>query len=107
MESLLSPYRQPLRSLVPTRAIGHVTQVHGLSIEVEGLRATVGELFTVAPSAESGIDVAPVLAEVIAVKTGSILMMPYGPVHGLSSGCEVQAAGTKANIGVGEQMLGR
>ncbi|MBC7604504.1 MAG: FliI/YscN family ATPase [Ramlibacter sp.] len=108
MSSLLAPYRQSLQRCELTRTVGHVRQLGGLTVEVEGLRASVGDLFTILASAASAASLdTRVLAEVVAVKADSLLLMPYGSLHGLSAGCEVISADTQTTIGVGDALLGR
>ncbi|MRD48683.1 FliI/YscN family ATPase [Caenimonas koreensis] len=108
MSSLLAPYRQSLRGLQLARPVGHVRQLGGLTVEVEGLRASIGDMFSIAPgSSPAQGAAAPVLAEVVAVKAASLLLMPYGGLHGLSAGDEVLAAPSQTHIGVGGGLLGR
>ena len=109
MMASLEPYRHRVAQAALTRRIGQVRHVGGLSVEVDGLNATVGELCEVWPR-ESSEDVelaCPVLAEVVGVRADHLALMTYGSVHGLAAGCEVVALGVRSRIGVGEGLLGR
>ncbi len=105
----LSPYRQAAARATLVRRSGHVHRLGGLSLEVQGLEAEVGELCLVQPRPSSAGQAArePVLAEVVAARADHITLMPYGSLEGLSAGCEVQTAGSRAQIGVGDGLLGR
>jgi len=90
VSSVLGPYRQAVGAAVLTRRIGRVRELGGLSVEVEQLDATVGELCTIWPreSAEPGAaERSPILAEVVGARAGSLALMPYGSVQGLAAGC--------------------
>jgi flagellum-specific ATP synthase len=109
MQARLEPYRQALRHATLARRIGRVRQLGGLAVEVEGLRATLGELCTIrlpdAPQRPGRA--ASILAEVVGVKADGVTLMPYGPVQGVAAGCEVVADGHQSRIGVGNELLGR
>ncbi len=105
----LAPYRRAVAQAPLTRRMGHVRRLGGLSVEVHGLDATVGELCAIWPRS-SGRDAAPrapVLAEVVGVRADHLALMPYGSVQGLAAGCEVVAQGSHSQIGVGPELLGR
>ncbi len=93
-----------------TRRIGRVSQLSGLSIEVSGLNASVGELCSIYPK-QSGKRNEPaadrILAEVVGIGAGFLTLMPYGSVQGLAAGCEVEAENSFSEIGVGYELLGR
>lgn len=92
------------------RRIGQVTQFSGLSIEVKGLDASVGELCRIFPrnvAFDHSEIKEPILAEVVGIGNGSLIVMPYGPVHGIAAGCEVVADGNVGLVGVGDALLGR
>ena len=109
MNISLAPYRRSVAEAPLTRRIGQVRHLGGLSVEVQGLNATVGELCEIRPcgSSQHAALGSPVLAEVVGVRADHLALMPYGSVHGLAAGCEVVALGGRSKIGVGQALLGR
>jgi len=108
MSAALATYRRAVAQACFTRRIGHVSRLGGLSVEVRGLAATVGELCAILPRAGPGAPNGPsILAEVVGVQGSHLALMPYGSVHGLAAGCEVVAQGSQSEIGVGAELLGR
>lgn len=110
MSALLAPYRQAVQRARLVRRLGQVVRLGGLSVDVEGLQADVGELCLIRPHAGQGATAQagqPVLGEVVAVKGRQLTLMPYGLVDGLRAGCEVQATGGRPEISVGDGLLGR
>jgi flagellum-specific ATP synthase len=112
----LQVYRQALGRTELGRRLGWVRQIQGLAIESQGPDATVGELCRIyprqgrkGPAKTISSDAAPqgVLAEVVSLTGDRLILMPYGPVHGVAAGCQVQALGRDTSFGVGPQLLGR
>lgn len=81
--------------------VGSVRGVVGLTVEVAGTGAAVGELVTI--DAPDG----PVPAEVVATGRGSAHAMPLGPTHGLRAGMRVRPRGSALTAPVGPGLLGR
>lgn len=88
-------------SAAAPRRTGEVTRVVGLTFEVAGVDAAIGDVVTVA--AERG----SVLGEVVAIGPGSVVAMPLGELHGIRAGSPVEAAGGSISVPVGEELLGR
>src|SRR3569832_1368975 len=103
----LAGYRRALKHAAVVRRIGHVSRLGGLSVEVHGLDATIGEFCSIRRRGAAHVAQAPVLAEVVAVKGDHLALMPYGPLEGLAAGCEVLAEGAYAQFDVGDALLGR
>lgn len=103
---MLSAYRKAIAATELTRRIGHVTQLTGMAIEASGPDAAVGELCTIAARRPAGGTV-DICAEVVGLKQGRVILMPYGALDGVAAGCEVIAIGVNADIGVGDALLGR
>ena len=80
---------------------GRVRRVVGLKLEVEGLDAAIGEAVVV--------DVAgtPLPAEVVALRDGGLVCMPFGTLQGVRAGAPVQATGGPLRMGLGTELLGR
>jgi flagellum-specific ATP synthase len=109
MSPTLTSYRRAIAQASLTRRIGHVRRLGGLSVEVHGLDAAVGELCAIWPRKSAGVssEGTPVLAEVVGVRPDHLALMPYGSVQGLAAGCEVVAQGSHSEVGVGPGLLGR
>ena len=82
------------------QAVGRLRAVVGLTLEVVGTGAAVGDLVRVG----EGADV--VLAEVAATSAGTARCMPLGPTRGLRAGMAVSPAGAM-RVPVGSGLLGR
>ncbi len=103
---MLSHYRSAVEGMELTRRIGHVRQLTGLAIEASGPDAAIGELCTIRARRPGG-GTADIGAEVVGLRHGHVILMPYGALDGVAAGCEVIAHGAAADIGVGEALLGR
>ncbi len=108
-----------LGSVELTRRLGIVHTLRGLSMESRGPQCHVGELCAVIPA---GMDLSPqaidrlvteghadsaTLAEVVAIQSGQVTLMPFGPMRGLSAGSTVVALGDRSRIAAGDELLGR
>jgi flagellum-specific ATP synthase len=98
-------YRSFLRSSELGQRIGWVRRLQGLAIEAEGPRAELGEMCHVYGSDDDSA--VPLRAEVVGVEGGRTLLMPYEPLRGMGAGGRVVALGSKAEVRVGQQLLGR
>lgn len=85
------------------RRMGRVTGISGQSIEAVGPDVAIGEVCEVA----SGPGPGKLLAEVVGVRPGRVILMPYGEVRGIGSGSAVAATGESARVAVGDRLLGR
>lgn len=80
---------------------GHVSRVAGLTFEVDGLEAAIGDVI------RAGDGQASVLGEVVAVRSDGLVAMPLDELHGLRAGAPVRAAGGALSVPVGHELLGR
>jgi len=96
-------YLEAIESSEFTRRIGRVTQFLGLVIEADGPDAYLGEKCEIVSRSQTG----SVMAEVVGIKNGRVLLMPYGEIRGISIGSEVVASGKKFEVAVGKALLGR
>lgn len=90
-----------LSNFTPYRYIGKVTRVIGLTIEVTGIKAFIGEVCKVKVHEEY------VLTEVVGFKDQCSLLMPFGDLKGISPGCKVYSTGKSHSIPVGKNLLGK
>ncbi|RDY24534.1 flagellar protein export ATPase FliI [Romboutsia maritimum] len=81
---------------------GKVKKVIGLTIEVEGIKAFVGELCVVYNQLNSPID-----CEVVGFKDEEIILMPLGELTGIGPGCRVVAKGVPLNVKCSDELLGK
>lgn len=86
-----------------TRRTGKVRQFLGLIVEADGPEAFWGERCEI----RSNLQQQPTPAEVVGIKDGKVLLMPYRQVQGISLGSEVVATGRCSEVPVGEALLGR
>ncbi len=94
-EALQLPVKQAKR-------FGKVSGIVGNIVECTGLEASVGEMFGIQTILGTTI-----AAEVVGLKDGKTLMMPYDRVVGMKNGCLVESMGESLNVGVGDHLLGR
>ena len=101
--TMLSEYCRGIESAALVRRTGKVNQFFGLVVEANGPDAFLGERCEIY-SRDGGV---PVRAEVVGIKNGRVLLMPYGELQGISLGSEVIATGRPVDIAVGDALLGR
>lgn len=87
----------------PCRRSGRLSAIRGMVLEASGLDVRLGELVDIHPA--QGGEVLP--AEVVGLHGEHALLMPYGPVDGLSLASEVLARGEAWSVPVGAGLLGR
>ena len=95
--------RNALQSPVkPAKRFGKVSGIVGNIVECTGLEASVGEMYGIQTILGTTI-----AAEVVGLKDGKTLLMPYDRVVGMKNGCLVESMGESLNVGVGDHLLGR
>lgn len=99
----LNPYLEAASKAQPLALEGRVTKVVGLVIEGDGPAASVGEICRIYPQGRRR----PIEAEVVGFKEGRILLMPIGPMRGLTPGSRIVSLGGAARVKVGPGLLGR
>ncbi len=99
----LAQWRSRLKGARLIKVIGQVTRVIGLTVEVQGINAPIGEVCEIMIPGEPE----PVRAEIVGFRDGSSLLMPLGELRGIYQGCDVVPTGKSFNVKVGEQLLGR
>ena len=86
----------------PHRPEGVVVDVIGLVLEVQGLRAGVGDLLEVDRTRG-----APLLLEIVGFRGGRLVTTPLGPVEGVKAGDRVKLSARGSRVFVGDALLGR
>jgi flagellum-specific ATP synthase len=100
---MMQKYLAAVNRVELTRRLGRVMAISGNSIEAVGPDATIGEVCEI-------VSVSPyskLQAEVVGVKPGRVILMPYGETRGIGSGSEVVATGALPQVPVGDSLLGR
>ncbi|GAB2693944.1 FliI/YscN family ATPase [Thalassiella azotivora] len=90
------------RSACSPVATGVVRSVVGLSLEVAGLPAAVGDLLRLGDDPTTSV-----LAEVVGVARGGLQCMPLAHPAGLHAGMTVRHTGDQLTVPVGGALLGR
>jgi flagellum-specific ATP synthase len=89
------------RAAARPQLTGQVVGAMGLTLSVEGIVASVGDLVEVNPGPRG------LLGEVVAVARDRLTCMPLGELSGVHSGAPVRATGMPLQVPVGEALLGR
>ena len=99
----LKRYVTAVRSAGLARRSGRVSQFFGLVVESTGPDAFLGEVCEIYSRSQR----LPISAEVVGLKDGKVLLMPYGDLRGIAAGSEVIATGRPVAIPIGDGLLGR
>lgn len=103
MSDGLPAYLAAVRDAELMQRLGRVSKFSGLVVESTGPDAFVGEVCEI----RSRLDGPPVRAEVLGLKDGRVLLMPYEELNGIGLGSSVVATGAAARTLVGDALLGR
>ena len=98
--SLLDLVPAARRAVTPARR-GRVRSVVGLSFEVTGVEAAVGDAVVVHAGA------GPLVGEVVALTPTGTICMPFGDLRGVRTGDQVEPLDAPLQVHVGEALLGR
>lgn len=93
---------ESLKTINPIKLTGKVKRVIGLTIEVEGIKAFVGEVCKIHVSEGKEI-----LAEVVGFKDNTVLLMPLSELTGVAPGSQVEPTGKTLKVKVGSSLLGK
>ncbi|OFI06807.1 putative ATP synthase YscN [Clostridium acetireducens DSM 10703] len=81
---------------------GIVKNVIGLTIEVEGIKAFVGEVCTIYNEKNNTIK-----CEVVGFREDNVILMPLGELIGISPGCRVVPNGRPLSVKCSEELFGK
>ena len=101
MTTVLDDLYEPALAAARPRTYGRVDQVVGMSIEISGVPAAVGDGLLLLP------DDGPLQAEVVALRDGKSVCVALGETTGLRAGTPATPVGRPLSILVGEGLLGR
>lgn len=96
-------YAERIRSANTVKHYGKVTQVVGLVIESAGPAVSIGRLCTI----ENHDTGAKIRAEVVGFRDDRILLMPLGPITGITPGAIVTSTSEQLRVPVGNELIGR
>ena len=83
-------------------AEGKVKKVIGLTIEVEGIKAFVGELCTIYNDKNK-----PIMCEVVGFKEDDVILMALGELSGIAPGCKVVPQGRLLSVKCSDDLQGK
>ena len=81
---------------------GKVSKVIGLTVEVEGIKAFLGEHCIIHNNMGAEIQ-----CEVVGFKEDCVMLMPLGELVGVSPGCKVIGKGVPLNVRCSDELLGK
>lgn len=81
---------------------GKVKNVIGLTIEVQGIKAFIGEVCTIYNEKNY-----PINCEVVGFKEQNVILMPLGELVGISPGCKVVPGGRPLSVKCSDELLGK
>lgn len=97
----LARYRQRIEKPMPLAVEGRVTRLVGMTLEAEGVQASIGTRCLVTTPGE------PLEAEVVGFAGERLYLMPTGHLHGVGPDSRVIPTGQVYEAPVGEALLGR
>jgi flagellum-specific ATP synthase len=99
---MMESYLDAVRTADLKTRLGRVVALAGQGIEARGPDVAIGEICSI-----DGGDGTPIQAEVVGMRPGRVVLMPYGDIGGIGIGARVVAAGRRGDVAVGDGMLGR
>ena len=96
-------YAERIDQLNPIKHYGKVTKVIGLVVESAGPAVSIGKLCTI-ESKENGTRIK---AEVVGFRDDRIVLMPLGPITGITPGSIVTSNYEELRVPVGRELIGR
>jgi flagellum-specific ATP synthase len=103
MEARFARHFQTIEQTSPLRLYGKVAEVAGLLVEGYDTGNSIGDMCRIYPNERSE----SVMAEVVGFRNGHVLMMPIQGLSGIGPGSRILPLGKKADVRVGEGLLGR
>lgn len=93
--------KRKINEVTTSYSQGIVKEVIGLTIEVQGIKAFVGEVCTI-----YNVKNEPISCEVVGFKKDKIILMPLGELVGISPGCIVVPEGRPLEVKCSDNLLG-
>ncbi len=102
LKSLKSYYVTEVEGIETVSRTGKIDQFIGMIAESKGPQVFLGEKCLVKHGMSSKVE-----AEVVGIKNGKVMLMPFGDLRGVRLGSEVVGTGKSISIPVGEELKGR
>lgn len=99
----LAAYTRAIEGATLVRRCGRTVAVAGQSIEGIGPNGLIGEICEIHPTGGG----TPLHGEIVGIRAGRTVLMPYGELRGIGAGCELRATGRLAEVQAGPALLGR
>lgn len=103
MNTHLERYYRTIEQINPIRLYGKVSKIVGLLVEGHDTGSSIGEMCRIYPNSHSDA----IMAEIVGFRNGKVLMMPIEGLNGIGPGSRISPLGKKADVRVGESLLGR
>ncbi len=101
MTGLLDDVSEVALDAARPQCLGRVTRMVGMSIDVAGIAAAIGDGLELMPGGDR------ILAEVVALREDRVVCLAFGDTTGLRSGTPVRDLGGPVTLRVGPALLGR
>lgn len=101
--SIFEATAEDVRSLMPFRLSGEVTETRGLALIAEGLRVPKGSLCKIYCRGTGQT----LEGEVVEFRQDRAFLMLYSDMYGIAQGDEVECLSTRQKVGVSDELLGR
>ncbi len=99
MSGSTHPWTDVLDRHAPRRHRSRVTRIVGLEIEANRLPAAIGDLMWIGEARRP--------AEVVAIRSDTVVMMAIGSIDGIGAGDIVEATGQAPTLRIGDGLIGR
>ena len=103
MNTQFARYYRTIEQTNPISLYGKVSKIIGLLVEGHNTGSSIGEMCRIYPNGKSD----SIMAEVVGFRDGKVLMMPIEGLNGIGPGARILPLGKKADVRVGERLLGR
>jgi len=103
MNTQFAHYYRTIEQINPISLYGKVNKIVGLLVEGHNTGSSIGEMCRIYPKDKRD----SIMAEVVGFRDGKVLMMPIEGLNGIGPGARILPLGKKADVRVGERLLGR
>jgi len=101
--AVFDKYFETAERIDPIKCVGRITKVQGLLLESRGPQAIIGEVCKIEVPKGRGV----ILAEVVGLRNETVQLMAFEETDGIEVGNRVIAQGTRLEVPVSTQLLGR